>query len=139
MPLAIAETTYFHFTTRALAISPSHRAIHVNMRRLDPFPTPSSRAIYTILGSVLLVFPIPQYLKFIIKETVDVLEWNAILRATPWRHMLRIGHRHGEDAPETCMAHPMAARKFRSFGSRHIIREARETFDPIAICQIIYG
>ena len=81
----------------------------MNIRRLDPLPATSGWTVYTVLCGILLILSIPKDLKFVVEETVDVLESDGVLRATPGRHMLRIRHGHGEDASKTCVTHSVTA------------------------------
>ena len=81
----------------------------MNIRRLNPLATASGRTVYTVLRRVLLVFSVPKNLELVIEETVDMLESDVVLSATSGRHMLRIRHRHGEDASKTCVAHSVTA------------------------------
>ena len=96
MPLAITSaanlgSTPATFSVLAASIGAT-RCIKVNVRRLDPFATASSRAIDAILGGIFLIFLIPFHLKFRIEKFLNVLQWYMVLCAAFWRHVLRVSN-----------------------------------------------
>ena len=130
MPLTVAKTTHLQLAARAPAILASDRAIHVYVRRLDPLATASGRTVYAILCRILLVFPVPENLEFVVEEAIDVLEGDVVLRAAPGWHVLRIRYGHGENAAETRVTHSMTASQLCAFRCRNIVGKTCETLDP---------
>lgn len=65
MPFTIAKATDLCLTTTALPILLA--ILLVDISRLDPFATSSSRTIYTVFGGIFRKFRVPILLKFMIK------------------------------------------------------------------------
>jgi hypothetical protein len=73
----------------------------VHIGRLDPLAAALRWTVKAVLCCVFLVLCVPQDLELVVKEVIDVFEWDVVLVAAFGRHMLRILDGHSEDAAET--------------------------------------
>lgn len=91
----------------------------------------------TVARAVFLEFTIPGLFEFLIKEMVDMLQ-GYVFGCTAFRwHMSWIRRRHGEDATQTFMAHPMGARQLGSLVSGHIVSATSKAGDLLDGCGIV--
>lgn len=90
MPLAIAKAADLYLATTALPVLLP--VLLVNIFGFNPLAASSRRAIYPILGRVLLELPIPSPLKVYIEQFLDMFERYVVGSAASGRHMLWIGN-----------------------------------------------
>jgi hypothetical protein len=112
MPFAVAFDTHFCLATGAFAVlvlAPSRTEILMDVARLYPLSAALRWTVYSVLRHVFFVFLVPQLLEGRIKQFVNMSQGDVVRRATPRRHMLRIGDGHFEDSFQTSITHAMGA------------------------------
>lgn len=109
VPFPVAHDADPSLTSTAPAKLPSAAgasgAIDVDVRRFDPLATAPGRTIDTILRRVLLILTIPLHLELDAEQSIDVFERDMIRRTAPRWHVLGVGDRQQEYAPQASMTH----------------------------------
>lgn len=112
VPFAAAGDADFGFAFAAGGLLPA--CFGVNLGRLDPGTTSGNRTVYSVFCGVFLVFLIPCHLELGVEEVVDVLEGDVVGSTASRWHMCFIFDRHGENTPETGVAHAVATFQLRT-------------------------
>lgn len=86
--LCLASTTF-----AVLAVTVAADAVWSNP--LAAFP---GRTVQAVTRSVLFVLGVPILLERGVEQSVNILERNIFNATAPWGHVLRVRHRHTEDA-----------------------------------------
>jgi hypothetical protein len=126
---AITYSTNFGVTATTSCILSSSCEIDPELRGLDPLAAALLGTIQSICRGILLIFPVPSSLEFVVEKTLDDAQGYVVRSAALGRHMLRVIDREHELTLETCMTHAMPTGEFRCFGSRQLVC-ANKTFDP---------
>lgn len=71
---------------------------HVYIMRFDPLPAPACGTVYAVACRVFHELSVPCFLELLIKQFVDVFQWDMRRGATSWRHVRGIINGHIEDA-----------------------------------------
>lgn len=96
VPFAVAEYADLGLTFAAFPALAASGGVHADIGRVDPLAAATGRAVYAVLGGVLLVFCVPHDLELVIEETVNVSQGNGLGCAAPRRHVLRVRCGQGE-------------------------------------------
>ena len=106
------------------SLAPSYLTsiLESDMIGFDPFATVTSRTVDAISCCVFLEFSVPGLFELLIEQLIDVFERNVLRRAAFWRHVGWISDRHGKNASQTVMAHPMCTCEFGGLDDRYIVR-----------------
>lgn len=122
--LVIADTA--HPGPTSFTLSYFATVLEADVIGFDPLATMTSRAVDTVSSGVLLEFPIPGLLEFLVEELVNMLERDVLSGATFRGHVGRIRDGHCEDATKTNVAHSMLTYKLGRLDHWYIIRATSE-------------
>ena len=96
MPFTVAQAANFQLAAPAFSVLSAIHLMYIAW--FDPLTTAATRAVDSILGSILLVFSVPISLEINIEQSFNMLERYMISRTALGGHVLRICNGKLEDA-----------------------------------------